>query len=224
MRGSFLILLLLIALGVGLYLAPPKVSLPLPEVQVTQTEVRQLIMSKLLREQPASFLVTGYLDIAADITEENTKYLFPEYFDQSFSLGTTKSVVRLNGRVSYGIDLLKLGAESITFEPNNVVVITVRELEIESVNPDLENMQIQTEVGWARLHSHSGQAVERKALIEAKNALEAEAVEHLRTSPNPVQNTEAALSRLLVPVLEAAGVSNPTIRFRRGIPIYDTPG
>ncbi len=224
MRGFFLILLLLIALGIGLYLAPPKLSLPIPEVEVTQTEVRQLIMSRLLREQPASFLVTGYLDIAADITEENTKYLFPEYFDQSISLGTTKSVVRLNGRVSYGIDLLKLGDESITFEPNNVVVITVRDLEVEAVDPDLENMQIQTEVGWARLHSRSGQAVEKKALAEAKNALEAEAVAHLQTSPQPLQNTEAALSRLLVPVLEAAGISNPTIRFRRGIPIYTQPG
>lgn len=224
MRGFTLILLLLIALGVGLYLAPPKVSVPLPDVQVTQAEVKQLIISRLLREQPASFLVTGHLDIAADITEQNTKYLFPEYLDKSFSLGTTRSVVRLTGRVSYGIDLLKLGDDAISFEPNNVVVITANELEVEAVDPDLQNMQIKTEVGWARLHSRSGQAVEKKAIVEARNALEAEALAHLATSPQPVANTEAALARLLVPALEAAGVSNPTIRFRRGIPLYTPPG
>ncbi len=224
MRGLFLIALLVAALAIGVYLSPPQVSLPLPEVQITQEDVKQLIISKLHREQPASFLVSGHLDVSADITQENTKYLFPDYFDKSISLGTTKSTVRLPGRVSYGIDLTKIEDVSITFEPDNVVVITLAELEVEAVEPDLENMQIQTDVGWARLHAWSGKAVERKALIVAKNALEAEAIGHLRTSPQPAINTEAALSRLLVPVLTSAGVSNPVIRFRTGSIRYAPQG
>ncbi|MFK7844773.1 MAG: DUF4230 domain-containing protein [Rhodothermales bacterium] len=213
------------ALAVGMYLSPPQVSMPsLPDVQITQEDVKQIIISKLHREQAAAFLVSGYLDVSADITQENTKYLFPEYFDKSISLGTTRSKVRLPGRVSYGVDLAKIDAASISFEPNNVVVITMSELEVDSVEPDLANMQVQTDVGWARLHSWSGQAVEQKAMTVAKDALEAEAVSHLRTSMQPAYNTEAALSRLLVPALEAAGVGNPTIRFRKGLPLYGPTG
>lgn len=221
MRGLFLIIMILGALAVGMYLSPPQVSLPsLPDVQITQEDVKQIIISKLHREQPAAFLVSGYLDVSADITQENTKYLFPEYFDKSISLGTTRSKVRLPGRVSYGVDLTKINDASITFEPNNVVVITMSALEVGAVEPDLANMQVQTDVGWARLHSWSGQAVEQKAMTIAKDALEAEAVSHLQTSTQPAYNTETALSRLLIPALEAAGVSNPVIRFRKGVPVY----
>ncbi len=222
MRGFSLIIMLLAVLGIVLYLSPPQLSLP--EIQITQEEVKQLIITELHNEQPASFLVSGYLDITANITQENTKYLFPGYFDKSISLGTTKSNVRLPGRVSYGIDLLKITDSSISFEPNNVVVISFSKIEVESVEPDLANMEIQTEVGWARLHSYSGKTVERKALVIAKDALEAEAVEHIATSPQPAYNTEAALSRLLVPVLKAAGVSNPTIRFRKSVSIQPGTG
>ena len=222
MRGLVLIVLVLVAFGIGIYITSPQISVPLPDVQITQEDVTQIIISKLHNEQPASFLVTGHLDVTADITQANTKYLFPEYFDKNISLGTTKSTVRLAGRVSYGIDLTKIQEASISFEPGNVVVITQDEIEVESVEPDMENMQIQTEVGWARLHAWSGQEVEREALIIAKDALEAEAVGHLRTSLQPAKNTEAALSHLLVPVLTAAGVSNPIIHFRKGITL-DAP-
>lgn len=225
MRGIFLILLLLAGVAVGIYLSPPQISAPsLPDVQITQEDVKEIIISELRRELPASFLVAGYLDINATITQQNTKYLFPEYFDKSISLGTTKSTVRLPGRVSYGVDLLKIDGSSISFEPGNVVVITASELEVEAVDPDLENMEVQTEVGWARLHSWSGQAVEHKAMVVAKDALRAEAEGHLETSPQPLRNTEAALSRLLVPALKAAGVSDPVIRFRKGVPIYTPQG
>ncbi len=214
--------MLLAAVAVGVYLSPPQVSVPLPDVQFTQADVKEIIISKLHREHPAAFLVSGYLDVSAEITQENTKYLFPDYFDKSISLGTTKSTIRLPGRVSYGVDLLKIGDSSITFEPNNVVVITVQELEVEAVDADLARMEVQTEVGWARLHSRSGQATEKRAMVIAKEALEAEAISHLETSPQPVFNTESALSRILVPALESAGITDPKIRFRRGI-VLDSP-
>lgn len=217
MRGFFLIVLLIAAVGVALYLSPPQV--PIPDVQFTQEDVKQMIVTELHRELPAAFLVSGHLEITADITQENTKYLFPDYFDKSISLGTTKSTVRLPGRVSYGVDLMKIDATSIMFEPNNVVVINVDAIEVESVDPDLANMQVQTEVGWARMHARSGHAVERKAVVIAKDALEAEALSHLQTSPQPTYNTEAALSRIVVPVLDAAGFPNATIRIQRGVPI-----
>jgi hypothetical protein len=195
-----------------MWLMRPRFSLP--EAHVTQAEVQQLIITRLIDEYPASFLITGYLDVAADITRENTRYLFPDYFDDQLSLGTTRSTVRLPGRVSYGVDLTTLEPESISFESDSIVVITLGAIEIQSVEADLENMQIRTEVGWARLSSRSGRTVEREAILFAQKALREQATKHMRASGQPVLNTETALAQLLVPVLQAAGIAHPQVKFR----------
>lgn len=211
-RVLFVLLLLAVGAGAGMWLMQTR--LVLPEVQVTQHQVQQLIITKLVDEQPTSFLVTGYLDVTADITQENTKYLFPDYFDDDLSLGTTRSTVRLPGRISYGVDLTQLKPDAIVLQQDSIVVITLGAIEMQSVEADLENMQIQTDVGWARLSSRSGRTVERKAIMFAQQALKDQAGQHLQTSGQPVLNTQRALEQLLIPVLRTAGIANPVIRFR----------
>ena len=178
--------------------------------------VRQVVHTVLEREAAKSFFVTGSLDVSAHITEANTKYFMPEYFDQNISLGTTRSTVRLPGRISYGVDLSQVGPDAIEVTPSNALIIALPEVTIHAVEPHLDQMQISTEVGWARLHSHSGQHVEQRALRFAQEALRKNGQQHLATSPQPMKNTEEALRRLLYPVLSSAGVSNPEIIFRTG--------
>ena len=207
----FLILLLFFATGlIGLwYFAPPS---PLKNFKITEDVVKRTVITELQNETSAAFLVTGVLELTANITEENTKYFFPEYFDNRFSLGTTRSNVRLPGRVTYGVNFQHLDASQISFVSDSLIIIRLSDLEIQSVEADLEAMQIMTEVGWARLQSRSGRAVERRAMIEANNALRTQAHHYIQTNPQPLMNTEQALSNILRPVLLALGIQNPVVK------------
>ena len=185
---------------------------PLPQLRLTENEVRQLIVTEFQREEERSFLITGVVHLVAEITEENTKYLFPDFFDETISLGTTRSKVRLPGRVSYGIDLARIDPDLISFRDDSVFVFSLRSIDIHSVESNLEEMEIQTEVGWARLHSRSGRSVERRAMIEANKMLRVEAEKHIQVEVQPLLNTENALRQFLTPVLRQAGVSNPLVK------------
>ena len=209
---GFVVLVLALGLAAGMWLMRPQIDLP--QVNITQHDVRQAVVTRLIDEQQASFLIAGYLEIAAEITEENTKYLFPDYFEDMLSLGTTRSTVRLPGRATYGIDLSRIYPASITLEADSTIVVSIVGLEINSVEPELANMQVRTEVGWARLSARSGRTVERKAIVFAQEALRKEAEEHLATSPQPLINAELAMNQLLKPVLTAAGVKNPVVKLR----------
>ena len=132
--------------------------------QFTESDIKQVVLTTLQQETPAAVLITGRLQITADISQANTKYLFPDYFDESISLGTTRSTVRLPGEAIYGVDLENLSADAITFTPDSVLVITITGLQVESVEPNFDGMMVQTEVGWARLSARSGRTVERQAI------------------------------------------------------------
>ncbi|MDZ4701581.1 MAG: DUF4230 domain-containing protein [Rhodothermales bacterium] len=180
----------------------------------TESEVQNAVITTLQRESPAAFLITGRLDITADITEANTKYLLPEYFDKSISLGTTLSMVRLPGVATYGIDLAGLSVDAVEWTPDSVVVITIAGVTVHAVEPHLDDMMVHTEVGWARMSARSGRTVERQAIVAAQDALRREANAHLDRSTQPLLNTEAALQALLAPVLQAVGITTPRIRVR----------
>lgn len=201
------LMLLLVAVGVGLgvwWMRP----------QVTEEEVRASVVTTIQREAPASFYVTGFLDITTTITVENTKYLFPDLF--RFDLGTTRSTVRTPGRVSYGFDVRALRPEMIALGDDGVVSVTLPELSVYSVEPDLSEMEVQTEVGWARMHRSSGQRVEQRAIRHVQQALREQGEAHLKTSTQARVHTAEALRTLLTPVLEAAGLADPRFRIRVG--------
>ena len=208
---TLLTLLLILAAGlIGLwYFAPP---LSFEQFKLTENVVQRTVITELRSENPAAFLVTGIIELTADITEENTKYFFPEYFDDSFSLGTTRSNVRLPGRVTYGVNLQGLDASHISYVADSLVIINLPKIEIQSVEADLASMQVWTDVGWARLHSRSGRAVERRAMIEANEALRTQGDMFVQTNPQALRNTELAFANLLRPVLLNLGIKNPVVR------------
>ena len=94
------------------------------------------------------------------------------------------------------------------------MVITIAGVTVDAVEPHLDEMMVQTEVGWARMSARSGRTVERQAIAAAQDALREEANAHLARSTQPVLNTEAALQALLAPVLQAVGVTTPRVRVR----------
>lgn len=181
---------------------------------LTDEEVRQVVVATIQREVPASFFVTGTLDIPATVTVENTKYLLPDFF--RFNLGTTRATVRVPGRVSYGFDVGALRPEAIQMGEDGLIEVTLPELSVFSVEPDLERMEVETEVGWARLHASSGQRVEQKAIGLVRRALRQQGEQHLARSTQPRVHTAEALEKLLTPMLEAAGLPDPRFRFQIG--------
>lgn len=190
---------------------------------LTEEAVRRHVVTTIQQEAPASFYVTGYLDIAATVTVENTRYLFPGLLE--LNLGTTRSTVRVPGRVSYGFDVRRLRPEAIRLHDDGVVEVTLPPLALYSVEPQLDEMAVQTSVGWARLRGSSGQRVERQAVQLVQEALEQQGARHLQSSAQPRLHTAKALETLLRPVLEAAGVAAPRFRFRIGPElVYESAG
>ncbi|GAB5520001.1 MAG: DUF4230 domain-containing protein [Rhodothermales bacterium] len=195
------LLLLLVALGavLGVWLMQPR---------WTEEEVQTTVITTLERETPESFLVTGSVTLNAQAQVRNTKWLFP-FITTPLSLGTTTATVRLPGRVSYGFDVRTLTPEHIRITEDGIVEVALPELTIYSVEPDLEQIEIQTEVGWARTRAGSGAEVQQAALAEVQRALRAQAEAHLADHTQPHINTTAALKAMLTPALESLGMESP---------------
>lgn len=182
--------------------------------RLAEDEVRQIVVTTIQREAPESFLVSGYLDITATVTIENTKYLFPDLF--RLNLGTTRSSVRVPGRVSYGFDVRQLTPESVKVTEEGRVEVALPELQVYSVEPDLEAMEVETSVGWARLDISSGRRVEQQAIRSVRDALEHQAAQHITRSVQPRVNTARAIETMLIPILQAAGIEEPHVTIRVG--------
>ena len=214
MRRFFQRLVVRIAVAVLLVVLGVVLAVWLFNQRVTEEEVRQTVITTLQAETPASFLVTGVLDITATTTVENTKYLFPDLL--RLDLGTTRARVRLPGRVAYGFDVSVLRPEDIVLGEDGVVEVALPDLSVFSVEPELEAMEIETDVGWARTHARSGQRTTQRAMQFAQQALREQADKHLQKTTQPRINTAEALQRMLTPALQAAGIDEPQFRFRVG--------
>ena len=199
-------LLVVMGVGVGTWLLRPRLS---------EEAVREVVVSTIQREAPASFYVTGALELTTAVTVRSQKRLFPDALG-GLDLGTTETTVRMPGRVSYGFDVRQLRPEAIRVLPDGVVEVTVPELSLYAVEPELERMEMRTSVGWARMRSSSGERVERHALGQVREAMEEQGRRHVGRATEPRLNTAAALERLLTPVLEAAGIADPHFRFKVG--------
>ena len=199
--------LVLVAFGLALVLWWMRPTL-------TEEQVRRSVITTIQAEAPASFYVTGTLDITATATVANTKYLFPELL--RFDLGTTRATVRLPGRVAYGFDASQLHPDDIRFDEAGLIEVALPELRVFSVEPQLDSMEVQTDVGWARTYARSGQRVTQRATVFAQEALRKQGTSYLASATQPRVHTAEALQTLLTPVLQAAGVSAPRFRFRIG--------
>lgn len=201
-------LLLLVVFAAGIFVAQ---WMRMP--RLTEEDVRQTILTTIEREAPASFLVTGTLDLTASVTMQSEKTLLPGVLN--LDLGTTTATVRAPGRATYGFDVRALRPEHIRLDGDSVVVVTLPALDVLSVEPDLSRLDVQTRAGWARLESSSGRRMERAALARLNNALRGQAQAHVGGgSVQPRVNTAQAMEAMLLPAFHALGHENLRLRFQ----------
>ena len=180
--------------------------------RVTQNDVRVAILSTLQEEADTTFLVTGYLDIATRVTAEDTRIFFPGLLD--LPVGTTRATVQVPGRVSYGFDLGALDPQTIWVR-GDTIEIEVPELSIYSIEPRIDQAQIETARGWTRLPA-SERTTERLAMSNLSGALRRQAASHLQDSVQPQVNTAEALRRMIAPIVVSLGVDSPVFRIYVG--------
>lgn len=179
----------------------------------TEAEVRDRITATIQREAHASFLVTGTLDITATTTVENTREILPDLL--GISLGTSTATVQVPGRAFYGFDVRKLAPQQIRVLGDTLVEIDVPAPEVYSVEPNLGDMRVWTDRGWARSQGSTDRA-ERRALMLINGALMRQAKIHVQSSVQPHVNTARALKLMLDPALQSLGLKDPVYRFRIG--------
>lgn len=208
-RGSVIVVMILALLlgAVGLYLWSQRPRL-------SEQQVRDVVYSTIQRESPASFLITGWIEVTAVTQVRNTRTLLPGIV--GFDLGTTSATVRMPGRVSYGFDVRELRPEMIRLLADDIIEVDVPDPSIYSVEPNLEQMEVETQRGWARLRGETTDQVRSRAIELVQGTMNAQAQQHLQSSAQPRINTADALYHMLRPVLIAAGVADPQIRFRVG--------
>lgn len=175
---------------------------------VTESEVRTVVVDTFLREQPESFLITGTITFTTSVISESSKTLLPGVLN--LDLGTTVATVRAPGRAAYGFDASVFSAEDIRLF-GDTVVVRLPALQVFAVEPDLEQLEEQVDVGWARMYRSSGQAQSLQALRKLQPAMRQRALEFLATSEYPQENTRQAVERLIAPALQAAGIRNPVL-------------
>jgi hypothetical protein len=147
------VLLLIGAVGLFLWSSRPRLS---------ETDIRDVVYSTIQRESPESFLITGVLEVTATTRVENTRTLLPGVM--GIDLGTTSATVRVPGRVSYGFDVRQLTPAMIRVLPGDTIEVTVPEPVLYSVEPNLEQMEVETQRGWLRLSQRTVDEVRGRAI------------------------------------------------------------
>lgn len=189
-------------------------------------EVQRTVITTIQREAPASFYVTGTLDITVTEEVERTEQLFPTLFVllreaqpswPGINQATARATVRVPGRVSYGFDVSQLRHEQIRVRPDGLVEVSLPPLEVYSAEPYLRQLEVKTEAtGWMQLFGSQEKEAEREALGGVREALRRQGRARIDTATQPRVNTAKALEKLLRPALVAAGVPNPRFRFEIG--------
>lgn len=209
------VLTLLVLGGAGLWLWSKRPRL-------SEQDVREVVYSTIQREAPASFLVTGVLHVTVTTKVENRRTFLPGIVD--INLGTNTTTIRVPGRISYGFDIRALRPEMIRLLDSGVIEVEIPQTSVHAVEPGLEQMEMETERGWARLSESSAQQVRQRALELIQPTMRTQGEEHLRSSTQPQVNTAHALYAMLRTGLQAAGIEDPEIRFRAAGGVTIEPG
>ena len=192
----------------------------------TQATVQRTIVTTIQQETPASTLITGRLSITTTVAVDSTSPVTPTWLTSviqttqpqlmSFTLGTASAKIRVPGTVSYGFDVRQLTPEMIRLVEDDIVEVRLPSLDVQSVEPDLQRMEMQTvSSGWMKMFTGDMEEDVRKdALSEVVDAFRAQAEARINSTSQPGINTARALQSMLTPPLRAAGVENPRFRFR----------
>jgi len=199
----------LVAIAVLLYQLRP--------TPIAETKVQEVVVATIQKEAPASFFVTGTLELSATSTIRHTRFQHVMPYLPPANLGTTSAEARLPGTVAYGFDVRELKPEHIRLGDDGVVHVSLPPLRVFSAEPDLQAMHVASEQEWrAWLMRHDERAAERDALQAAQRALRTQATHHLKTAREPQLHSAEALRLLLSPALKAAGLSAPVFRMEMG--------
>lgn len=189
--------------------------------------VRRTVLTTIQDEAPASFLVTGTLEVSVTVRVDSAQYLTPAWLTyllqqtQPSALpliqGGAQTRVRVPGTVSYGFDVRALTPDMISVEEERVGV-TLPSLSVHSVEPDLTRLEVQSqESGWMRvLPSDMPAAVRTQALGAVRDAFREQTERRIATATQPRVNTARALESLLRPALQATGIESPQFRMQVG--------
>lgn len=188
--------------------------------------VRRTVVTTIQEESPASFLVTGTLEISTTVHVDSTSTLTPGWVTSAvqmtqpqllpFTQGTARVRIRVPGTVSYGFDVRDLDPEMIRVGRDGVINVEIPDLTIHSVAPDLRRLELQTSSsGWMKLFTGEMQKdVRSSALKQVEATFREQATVRLEQSTQPRVNTARALEAMLTPPLVAAGWTNPRFRFQ----------
>ncbi|PEN15312.1 hypothetical protein CRI94_03270 [Longibacter salinarum] len=200
----------------------------------SEATVRRTVVTTVQSETPASVLVTGKLHMSATIDIDSTSFMTPSWMTSMlqitqpellpYTTGTASVRVRIPGTVSYGFNVKDLTSEMIAVEDRRVTV-QVPELSVQSVEPDLRQLEVRTSSsGWMKMFTTDMQEeVQRDALARVEATFRRQANAQLASSTQPKINTARALRSMLTPALESAGVANPSFQFRVGDDFVLTP-
>lgn len=193
----------------------------------SEATVRRTVLTTIQDEAPASFLVTGTLEVSVTVRVDSAQYLTPTWLTfllqqtQPSALplvqGGARTRVRVPGTVSYGFDVRALTPDMISVTEEQVGV-SLPSLSVHSVEPDLTRLEVRSqESGWMRvLPSNMPASVRTQALGAVQDAFRQQAERRIATATQPRVNTARALEVLLRPALQAAGVEDPRFRMRIG--------
>jgi len=214
------------ALAALVFVAVGIVLLWLLRPRYDEAEVQRTVIATIQQEAPASFYVTGTLEMTITEEVERSEQLFPTLFAllraahpswPGLNQGTARATVRVPGRVSYGFDVSQLTPEHIRVQTGGLIDVSLPALSVYSAEPDLGQLQIKTEsTGWMWLFGSKEEEVEREALAGVQEAFRRQGAARLAQATQPRVNTAKALEKLLRPVLIAAGVPSPQFRFEIG--------
>ena len=216
------------AIGGGVIVGLLLVGVLLWERGPSDATVQKTVLTTIQDEAPASFLVTGTLDIRVTVRVDSARYLTPSWLTyllrqtQPSALpllqGGSETRVRVPGTVSYGFDVQTLDASMIAVEDKGPVGVALPPLTVHSVEPDLGQLEVRSQArGWTRvLPSDMTEAVRRQALGTVTAAFREQAERRLASATQPRVNTARALEKMLRPALQAAGVKAPQFRIRVG--------
>jgi hypothetical protein len=193
-----------------------------------EARVRKTIVTTVQNETPASFYVTGTMEMTATVSVDSSALFTPGWLTLMLrttnpavvplARGSATATIRVPGRVSYGFPIQALTPDKIEVGDDGRIGVALPVLRIHSVEPDLAQLQMKTETaGWMRLFASGAPTeVRDRALASVEQALRRQAETHLRSATQPRTNTARALASLLTPPLQAAGMNTPQFRIRIG--------
>lgn len=194
----------------------------------SEATVRRTVLTTIQDEAPASFLVTGTLELNVTVHVDSSQLLTPSWLTillgnaqpgfLALVQGGAETRVQVPGTVSYGFDVHALTPSMVTVGDDGLVGVELPSLSVYSVGPNLAELKVRTQAtGWMRvLPSDTPDEVRAQALSAVQEAFRTQAERHLDSATQPRVNTARALEAMLRPALRAAGVSSPRFRIRIG--------